>query len=102
MAQDVLYNQVHLFIGEHAFADWEAALDALEQLPYDVLLPGHGLPGDRGLYDIAREYLAVAGAALAAATGPEDLNRRLEAAFPQYGGTAMQGLQNFYLFPANR
>ena len=34
------------------------------------------------------------------AARPEDLNRRLEAAFPAYGGTAMQGLQNFYLLPA--
>ncbi|HEY1915904.1 MAG TPA: MBL fold metallo-hydrolase [Streptosporangiaceae bacterium] len=99
MAQDVLYNRVHLFIGERAFAAWEAALDALELLPYDILLPGHGLPGDRGLYDVAREYLAVAQDALAAATGPRDLNQRLETAFPGYGGTAMQGLQNFYLFP---
>jgi hypothetical protein len=40
--------------------------------------------------------------AVAEATGPEDLNRRLEAAFPEYGGTAMQGLQNFYLFPGQR
>ena len=49
-----------------------------------------------------RAYLASALTAFARATGPEDLNRRLEAAFPDYGGTAMQGLQNFYLFPAQR
>ena len=102
MAQDVLYNHVHLFLGEGAFGDWEAALDALERLPFDVLLPGHGLPGDRALYDSARNYLAVAAGALAAAAGPEDLNRRLEAAFPRYGGRAMQGLQNFYLFPGRQ
>jgi hypothetical protein len=35
----------------------------------------------------------------AAATGPADLNQRLEAAFPSYGGTAMQGQQDFYLYP---
>lgn len=102
MAQDVLYNHVHLFLGEGAFGDWEAALDALERLPFDVLLPGHGLPGDRALYDSARDYLAVAAGALAAAAGPEDLNRRLEAAFPRYGWRAMQGLQNFYLFPGRQ
>ena len=41
----------------------------------------------------------MAATAFAEATGPEDLNKRLEAAFPSYGGTAMQGLQNFYLYP---
>jgi glyoxylase-like metal-dependent hydrolase (beta-lactamase superfamily II) len=102
LAQDVAYNGVHLFIGEHAFDAWEAALDALEAKPYEVILPGHGLPGDRRIYQADRAYLDVAREAYADAINPEDLNRRLEEAFPDYGGTAMQGLQNFYLFPAHR
>jgi glyoxylase-like metal-dependent hydrolase (beta-lactamase superfamily II) len=102
LAQDVAYNGVHLFIGEHAFDAWAAAIAALEASPYDVILPGHGLPGGRGICAADRQYLAVARDALAQAAGPEDLNRRLEAAFPEYGGTAMQGLQNFYLFPDRR
>jgi glyoxylase-like metal-dependent hydrolase (beta-lactamase superfamily II) len=99
IAPDVLYNGVHLFIGEHAFDAWEKAIAHLEARPYDIILPGHGLPGDRAIYDAQRAYLAVARQAFAQATGPEDLNRRLETAFPEFGGTAMQGLQNFYLFP---
>ena len=57
---------------------------------------------DRRIYAAGHRYLGVSRDALAAATGPDDLNRRLEAAFPEYGGTAMQGLQNFYLFPDQR
>jgi glyoxylase-like metal-dependent hydrolase (beta-lactamase superfamily II) len=102
MTQDVVYNRVHLFIGEHAFDTWDAAITALEASAYDVILPGHGLPGDRGIYAADRHYLDVARDAFAGATGPDDLNGRLEAAFPEYGGTAMQGLQNFYLFPDQR
>ena len=108
ISQDVLYNGVHPFLGEHAFGAWEAAITALEALPYETILPGHGLPrGDglptgRSLYDANRKYLAVAAKAFAEANGPADLNERLEAAFPSYGGTAMQGLQNFYLYPAGR
>jgi hypothetical protein len=102
LAQDVAYNGVHLFIGEHAFDAWESAIATLEARPYDVILPGHGLPGDRAIYDANRDYLAAARTALAGATGPEDLSRRLDAAFPAYGGMAMQGLQNYYLFPAPR
>jgi glyoxylase-like metal-dependent hydrolase (beta-lactamase superfamily II) len=100
IAPDVLYHGVHPFIGEHAFDAWETALARLEAQPYDVILPGHGIPGDRAIYDAQRAYIATARQAFAEASGPEDLNRRLEAAFPEYGGTAMQGLQNFYLFPA--
>jgi glyoxylase-like metal-dependent hydrolase (beta-lactamase superfamily II) len=102
IAQDVVYHHVHLFIAEHAFGSWEQALGALESRPYDTILPGHGLPGDHGIYRLNRAYLAMAQQALAAASGPEDLNQRLETAYPDYGGTAMQGLQNFYLFPASR
>jgi len=102
IAQDIIYNGVHLFIGEQAFDSWAAAITVIEALPYDVILPGHGLPGDRRLYEANRAYLATALTAFARAAGPEDLNRRLEAALPEYGGTAMQGLQNFYLFPAER
>lgn len=98
IAPDVLYNKVHMFIGEHAFDAWEAAITKLEEEPYEVILPGHGRPGGREIFATSREYLEVARDALAAASGPEDLNGRLEAAFPDYGGTAMQGLQNFYLF----
>jgi glyoxylase-like metal-dependent hydrolase (beta-lactamase superfamily II) len=101
-----LYNGVHMFLGEHAFDSWQAAITRLEALPYETVIPGHGLPrGDglpsgRGIYTANREYLTAAARAFAEATGPADLNRRLEAAFPSYGGTAMQGLQNFYLYPS--
>ena len=108
ISQDVLYNSVHLFLGEHAFDAWQAAITTLEALPYETIIPGHGLPrGDglpagRSIYAANREYLTVAARAFAEAAGPADLNQRLQAAFPSYGGTAMQGLQNFYLYPEAR
>ena len=108
ITQDVLYSGVHLFLGEHAFDAWHAAITALEALPYETIIPGHGPPrGDgrpagRGIYAANHEYLTIAARAFAEASGPADLNQRLEAAFPSYGGTAMQGLQNFYLYPGAR
>jgi len=108
ISQDVLYNGVHLFLGEHAFDAWQAAITTLEALPYETIIPGHGLPcgdglpADRSIYAANREYLTVAARAFAEAAGPADLNQRLQAAFPSYGGTAMQGLQNFYLYPEAR
>jgi hypothetical protein len=58
---------------------WLAAIAALEGLPYATILPGHGQPGDRGLYGDTRAYLTAARAAVAEADG---LNRYLIAAFP--------------------
>jgi glyoxylase-like metal-dependent hydrolase (beta-lactamase superfamily II) len=102
MAQDVVYHDVHSFIGEQNFATWSLALDLLGSWPYHTILPGHGLPGGRQLYAAARAYLAAAAGEFAAAAGPGDLSRRLEAAYPAFGGRGMQGLQNFYLYPADR
>lgn len=102
IAQDVVYHHVHSFIGEQNFATWSLALDLLGSWPYRTVLPGHGLPGGRQLYTAAQAYLATAAEEFAAATGPGDLNRRLETAYPAFGGRAMQGLQNFYLYPADR
>jgi len=78
IAQDLVYNRVHAFLGGQHFDGWLTAIAALEGLLYATVLPGHGLPGDRGLYGAAR-------AAVAEADGPDDLNRYLATAFP---GTA--------------
>lgn len=99
IAQDIVYHDVHSFIAEHDFPGWHTALKLLKSWPYDIILAGHGEPGDRRLYGAARAYLETAEAALAAASGPDDLSRRLDSAYPGYGGRAMQGLQNFYLYP---
>jgi glyoxylase-like metal-dependent hydrolase (beta-lactamase superfamily II) len=102
IAQDVVYHDVHSFIGEQNFATWSLALDLLGSWPYHTVMPGHGLPGGRQLYAATKAYLATAAAEFTAAAGPSDLNRRLEAAYPAFGGRGMQGLQNFYLYPADR
>jgi glyoxylase-like metal-dependent hydrolase (beta-lactamase superfamily II) len=71
ITQDVLYNGVHLFLGEHAFDAWQAAITKLESLPYDTVIPGHGLPHGgglpqgRGIYAANREYLHIAARAFA-------------------------------------
>ncbi len=48
ITQDVLCNGVHLFLGEHAFEAWQAAITRLDALPYGVIIPGHGLPRGGG------------------------------------------------------
>jgi hypothetical protein len=49
-----------------------------------------------------RAYHTAARAAVAEADGSGDLNWYLVTAFPGYGGTTMQRLQNYFLYPGNR
>ena len=47
IVQDLVYDRSHLFLGERAFDGWRAALRQYRELPYEIVLPGHGLPGGR-------------------------------------------------------
>jgi glyoxylase-like metal-dependent hydrolase (beta-lactamase superfamily II) len=96
--QDLVYNRVHVFLGEKAFASWADALDKYQNLAYTRILPGHGAPGGPELFDAMRHYLSVAREALSQANAPSDLKRRLIAAFPDFEGHALLDHQMRFLF----
>ena len=62
-ASDVLFNQAHPFTCEilpEERKEWLAALDTIEKMGAEVIIPGHARPGlqfDRGSIDFTREYL---------------------------------------------
>jgi glyoxylase-like metal-dependent hydrolase (beta-lactamase superfamily II) len=97
--QDLIYNRVHVFLGEKAFARWADALDKYQKLAYTRILPGHGAPAGTELFDAMRHYLSVARDALSHADEPADLKRRLIAAFPDFEGNALLDHQMRFLFP---
>jgi glyoxylase-like metal-dependent hydrolase (beta-lactamase superfamily II) len=99
ITQDLIYNGVHVFVGEQAFDGWSAALKTYRALPYQRILPGHGAPGGPELYDAMARYLSVARAALAQASGPADFKQRLIAAFPEFSGRALLDHEMRFLFP---
>lgn len=101
ITQDLLFNNVHVWIAEKHFDHWSSVIESYRQLPYDRLLPGHGRPGGRELYDRVLEYLAFAGPQLEKATNGEQLKTTLVNRFPNYGGVMLIDLENaLYLFPA--
>lgn len=100
ITQDLIYNGVHVFVGEQAFDGWSAALKTSRALPYQRILPGHGAPGGPELYDGMARYLSVARAVLTQASGPADFKQRLIAAFPEYSGRALLDHEMRFLFPA--
>ncbi len=96
--QDLIYNRVHVFVGEKAFTSWADALGKYQNLSYAQILPGHGAPGGSELFDPMRHYLSVAQEALSQANTPSDLKRRLIAAFPDFEGHALLDHQMRFLF----
>jgi glyoxylase-like metal-dependent hydrolase (beta-lactamase superfamily II) len=97
---DLVSAGVHPFLAGRAFDTWLSALGPL-RAPVARILPGHGEPQDAGAaaIDETAGYLERARVELAAATGPADLDARLDAAFPALEGRRMHALQNAFLFP---
>ncbi|MEU4489905.1 MBL fold metallo-hydrolase [Streptomyces purpurascens] len=59
IAQDLVYNDVHLYLGNNDITGWEKAVDALAaESGYDTVLAGHGLPTGPEVYAEVRRYLA--------------------------------------------
>src|ERR1700677_5173785 len=100
IVQDLVYDHSHLFLGERDFNGWRAALRDYRALPYDIVLPGHGLPGGGRLYDEMIAYLDFAEKELQnSATAPE-FKRRVLDRFPDYGCRKVLDHQLRFLFPA--
>ena len=99
ITQDLIYNHVHVFVGEMNFASWHEALNQTQRLYYQKLLPGHGDPCGHDLYDEMRDYLAVAREAYLDADNAEEFKQRLIADFPDYQGRALLDHQMRFLFP---
>ena len=99
ITQDLLYNGVHVFVGEQAFDSWAAALQSTQALDYDTLLPGHGSPGGPELYGAMLQYLETAHDAYAKSNSGAELKARMIAAFPQYRGRVLLDHQMRFLFP---
>lgn len=99
ITQDLIYNRVHVFIGERAFDGWTAALQRTQALNYDTLLPGHGSPSGPELYGAMARYLETARDALSQSGSGAELKSRLIAAFPDYAGQVLLDHQMRFLFP---
>jgi glyoxylase-like metal-dependent hydrolase (beta-lactamase superfamily II) len=85
IAQDLVYNRAHAFLGERDFDGWRAALRQYRDLPYGRVMPGHGVPGGKALYDEMIGYLDFAEDALKASAGATDFRLRMLDRFPGHG-----------------
>jgi glyoxylase-like metal-dependent hydrolase (beta-lactamase superfamily II) len=99
IVQDLVYNRSHLFLGEKDFDGWRAALREYRALPYEVVLPGHGIPGGKALYDEMVAYLDFAEEALKTSSTAEEFRERILDRFPDYGCHKVLDHQMRFLFP---
>ena len=99
VAQDLVFNQVHLFLGQNAFDDWSSILEDLKgRGNIELILAGHGVPGGPELFDSNIEYLQAAKAALDEATTFEEFKTRLVEAYPDYNGVGLLDMMASMLF----
>lgn len=102
MSQDLVYNNMHLFIAEGHLAGWRTQVESLRAKGFTTVLPGHGAPGGPELYDFVLSYLDAAEPALAYAKTGQQLNEALIGAFPDAGGVGLLDVQNRYIFPEDQ
>lgn len=96
---DIVFNKVHLWLGEHRpenVAAWLETLDTLSALTPDIIVAGHakpGLPNDVSGLEFSRDYLTKWQELVAVATDSQDLQKKVRAAFPE----TIDVLDNFIL-----
>jgi len=101
IAQDMLYNNCHLFCGHGNFDGWVKGLqDMRADTSYDLVLPGHGSPtGTRQAMDDALIYLDYVKDAYAKSATPEELKKAIMDRYPSYLAAGLVDIQNLFLFP---
>ena len=99
IVQDLIYNRVHVFLGERNFNTWRADLQEYREKPCATVFPGHGAPGGVELYDLMIEYLDFAENALRTSANADHFKELLLSRFADYGGLKILDHQLRFLFP---
>jgi glyoxylase-like metal-dependent hydrolase (beta-lactamase superfamily II) len=104
VAQDLVYNNVYLCVGEqnskkeYLFDGWIRALRRLQENNYAVVLAGHGEPTDAAVFPKMIEYIASAKQLFETGIGEEELKQKLIEKYPTYRVTEMLDLSNIFLY----
>jgi len=101
IAQDILYNNCHLFCGHGNFDGWMDSLRTLRaDTSYDLILPGHGATeGSRQAIDDAIVYLDFVKGQFATAKSGAELKAAIMDRYPSYMAAALVDIQNLFLYP---
>jgi len=99
VGQDLLYNRVHAFLRQKDLGPWLAAIRRFMQGRYDLVLVGHGLPGNMQVLADLERYLVDAQLALSKSTDLQSLKTMLKQMYPYYQGESILDISGGYLYP---
>lgn len=102
IAQDIVYNNIHLFI-EGDTKGWETALrNIIKEKTYTLVLSGHGKEGKTALLKENLSYLAFVNETILKSKNKEEFKAAILKKYPEYGGEQLIDIYlNYYLKPAN-
>jgi hypothetical protein len=102
IAQDIVYNKVHLFI-EGNTKGWENALyEIMKEKNYKIILSGHGKEGGNDLLNEDINYLSFVNETILATKNKEEFKARINSKYPDYAGAKLIDIYlNYYLKPKN-
>jgi glyoxylase-like metal-dependent hydrolase (beta-lactamase superfamily II) len=99
VGQDILYNRVHAFLRQKDLGSWRTTIRRFMQQPYDLVLAGHGLPGNMQVLADLERYLTDAQLALTKSTDIQSLKTMLKQMYPYYQGESILDISGGYLYP---
>ena len=102
VAQDLVYHRVHLYSGQGAAEAWQRALQPLRTRDDVSILPGHGTPAGREVYDEMSAYLADLVRLRAESPDGAALKQALLTRHPDYVGERLIDISLPRLYPAPR
>lgn len=102
IAQDIVYNKIHLFI-EADTKGWENALNKiLQEKQYKLILSGHGKEGNMLLLKENLDYLAFVNKTILESKNKEEFKVAILKKYPEYGGEQLVDIYlAYYLKPKN-
>ncbi|MES5820653.1 MBL fold metallo-hydrolase [Streptomyces sp. RG80] len=99
VAQDLVYHDVHLYLGNDDIDGWQRAIDTLAaETAFDTVLAGHGLPSGPEVYAEIRRYLTDARELLG--DDGEAYKKAIVDRYPSYAGPFIIDVANRSLFGA--
>lgn len=102
IAQDIVYNKIHLFI-EGDTKGWENALrKIMKEKTYKIILSGHGKEGGMELLKENLDYISFANKTILASKNKEEFKASIIKEYPNYAGEQLIDIYlNYYLKPKN-
>lgn len=102
IAQDIVYNNIHLFI-EGDTKGWENALNKiLKEDNYKTILSGHGKEGGNVLLKDNLKYLSFVNKTILASKNKDAYKASIIKKYPDFGGEQLVDIYlNYYLKPKN-